>query len=186
MTDAIVGFGMGKGYQGAAGGIIELSGSVPPWPGVGLCEWYYSFSCVIVRTVDSDPSINSFVLGGPTCYASCRTDHCWWACADSLTKGLGAEIGRIFSENTGIAHLMCVFGGVNAKPPSQPPQLGAAGDMTTSMRDCGELLRCCVDADLTLLPSKHEIFFGKAKAFPPTFTLWGRRKRCWVSEASIP
>ena len=56
-ADAIVGFGMGKGYAGAAGGIQEPSGATAPWPGVGIY---------------------------------------------SITKGLGAEVGRIFSENTGI------------------------------------------------------------------------------------
>ena len=45
------------------------------------------------------------------------------------------------------------------KPGSAPK---GAGDMTTTLRDCGNLLRCCALAQLDLLPSKHEVFFGKA------------------------
>lgn len=70
--------------------------------------------------------------------------------------------------------MMAIFGGVNAKPPSQPPVAGAAGDMTTSMRDCGELLRCCVQADLGRLPSKHEIFFGKGSGIPSNIHAVGK------------
>lgn len=81
----------------------------------------------------------------------------------SITKGLGAEICRIYSENFEIAHMMCIFGGVNN---ALAPEKGAAptgvSDMTTTMRDCGNLLRCCVLADLSRLPSRHEVFFGKA------------------------
>ncbi len=62
-VDAVVGRGMTQGYMGAATGIVEPSGSTPPWPGVGLY---------------------------------------------SITKGLGAEICRVFSENCDIAHLMYV------------------------------------------------------------------------------
>ena len=156
-VDAVVGRGMTQGYLGAAAGMNEPSGSTPPWPGVGLY---------------------------------------------SITKGLGAEICRIFSENYDMAHMMyalctprlgmcsscdelhasllvccpvnihsltlcscgrCIFGGVNnalAPEPGTAPK--GVGDMTTTMRDCGNLLRCCALAQLDRLPSKHEVFFGKA------------------------
>ena len=64
----------------------------------------------------------------------------------SITKGLGAEICRVYTENhPNMSHLMCIFGGVNnalAPEPGATPT--GVGDMTTTMRDCGNLLRCCV------------------------------------------
>lgn len=77
----------------------------------------------------------------------------------SITKGLGAEICRVYTENhPNMSHLMCIFGGVNnalAPEPGATPT--GVGDMTTTMRDCGNLLRCCVQANLTRLPSNHEV-----------------------------
>ena len=51
---------------------------------------------------------------------------------------------------------MCIFGGVNnPTAPEDGTAPGGAGDMTTTMRDCGNLLRCCVQADLSRrLPSR--------------------------------
>jgi hypothetical protein len=57
--------------------------------------------------------------------------------------------------------MMCIFGGVN-----NPARLdagaapGATGDMTTTLRDCGGLIRACVKADVARFPSRHEVFFG--------------------------
>jgi len=51
---------------------------------------------------------------------------------------------------------MCIFGGVNnPTAPEDGTAPGGAGDMTTTMRDCGNLLRCCVQADLSRLPSRE-------------------------------
>ena len=61
----------------------------------------------------------------------------------------------IYSENHPITHLMCIFGGVNnPTAPEDGAAPGGPGDMTTTMRDCGNLLRCCVQADLSRLPSR--------------------------------
>ena len=58
-----------------------------------------------------------------------------------ISKGIGAEICRVFAENFEIAHLMCVFGGVQgpAKPPPGHVPLGV-GDMTTTLREYSGIL----------------------------------------------
>ena len=57
-----------------------------------------------------------------------------------ISKGIGAEICRVFAENFEIVHLMCVFGGVQgpAKPaPGQVPR--GVGDMTTTLREYSDI-----------------------------------------------
>ena len=64
---------------------------------------------------------------------------------------------------------MCIFGGVDTpigSAPSPDEVPAGASDMTTTLRDCGNILRCCVTADLDQLPSRHEVFFGKAPVQP--------------------
>ena len=61
--------------------------------------------------------------------------------------------------------MMCIFGSVDTpigSAPSPDEVPAGASDMTTTLRDCGNILRCCVTADLDQLPSRHEVFFGKA------------------------
>eukprot|EP01051_Picozoa_sp_SAG22_P017143 SAG22_NODE_2574_length_2425_cov_2.925623_2_plen_142_part_00 len=95
----------------------------------------------------------------------------------SITKGAGAEIARIYSENHPIYHLMSIFGGVNnPDEPAEGAEPSGVGDMTTTLRDCGGLLRACIAVELGRLPSRHEVFFGKPDV-PSNTHAYGKAER---------
>jgi hypothetical protein len=77
-----------------------------------------------------------------------------------ITKSLGHQITRVFSENFSIHVLTCLFGGVSTPPQPPPGQVGAGtGGWATTLRDCGAALLCALRVPLSSLASQHETFF---------------------------
>jgi nucleoside-diphosphate-sugar epimerase len=77
-----------------------------------------------------------------------------------MTKGLGHEITRIYSECFPIHVLTCLFGGVSTPPQPAPERRGlGTGGWATTLRDCGQALRCALEVPLSVLASRHETFF---------------------------
>ncbi len=75
----------------------------------------------------------------------------------ALTKSLGQEICRIFTENHDLHVLTLLF--LTFLDHDDPRTGTDLNPFTVSWRDCAESFRCALDADLDTMPSPCECFF---------------------------
>ncbi len=76
----------------------------------------------------------------------------------ALTKSLGHELCRAYSEQYPIHVLMLLFSSFRDVPPSvQEP--GDANPFAVTFADAARAIRCALEVDLATLPSRFETFF---------------------------
>jgi nucleoside-diphosphate-sugar epimerase len=76
----------------------------------------------------------------------------------ALTKSLGQEICRVFSEQHPIHVLTLLFSSFVEPEPPKPPPVGM-NPFAVTFADAARAVRCALEADLTRLPSRCEAFF---------------------------
>ncbi len=75
----------------------------------------------------------------------------------AMSKGLGLEICRLFSEQHPLYVLSLIFS--RFREPTADPQNLDDSTLSVSARDAAQAVQCALEVDLQTLPSRFEVFF---------------------------